>query len=107
MSDEESSLPPTKKSKLSELTEDDLKPVNSFLQIDTLQERLLELQEIRDMKIQQIEQKYRELSAPIYEERRKIISKIPHFWQNAVRFYHLLVINTIQNWYKDISYITY
>lgn len=79
--------PPAKKAKVqesfSEETDDSMAKL--FLSLDMVQDKLLQHQEALDQKIALLKAKMHELSKPLYEERRRITSKIPGFWRKAVR----------------------
>lgn len=85
MADPESVPPPAKRSKVVEEGEETELPLPAlYLQLDSIQDRLLQHQEQSEIKINAFKAKLRELAAPLYLERRKITQKIPNFWALAV-----------------------
>jgi len=80
------SPPPAKKAKVQEsfLEESDDSMAKLFLSLDMVQDKLLQHQEAVEQKIAMLKAKMHELSKPLFDERRRITSKIPGFWRKAV-----------------------
>ena len=54
--------------------------------IDNVQNKIDALNEQASEEILHVEQKYNKLRKPYFEERAKMIEKIPHFWVTTVSF---------------------
>lgn len=60
-------------------------------EIDNVQNEIDNLNEMASEEILKVEQKYNALRQPFFENRAKLIEKIPHFWATTVSF--LIYVN--------------
>lgn len=89
MGDSFSDPPEAKRPKLAENSSaEELETTKIFASLEAVNEKLLQHQEAVEQKINMIKCKAREMSRPLYDERRRYTQKIPNFWYKAVRPFH-------------------
>ncbi|KAF5835073.1 hypothetical protein DUNSADRAFT_7923 [Dunaliella salina] len=65
-------------------------PTQELIELEGIQSKLDEINEKALEKVFEVEREFNQKRRPVYQERQKVLAKVPHFWQQALLAHPLI-----------------